>query len=452
MTPLARCFPACLLLAACSSTASEPATVVVLTGEEADTWTRSPAAVRIEITLDSSLGTMMVGESLAPATSIEIANAPYVGGDGSFEAVGRDAAGDPVVRGLSVPFFIDELKNFSLPLFVSRKGEWARPSNLLEQPRRRPALALVHQQYLFAAGGETIAGFDGSIPDTYDFGYWQMLHGQPRLARLPRSLAALENLLLVIDDTGATWMNVSTNVATEAVAPAGLTFAEIAGGETVQAPDGSIFVVGATRSAGEATTKILKVNADGEMQVFSLAAARVGAAAACVGATGANLVVAGGSATGAGIEVLQQGQALVPLAFPPDPTVGMAIGGVDDATVVLLGGTDPATGAAAQLRSANLRCTQACETSSLAVDPLPLRRTAAFRIADGTLLAVGETDQGQTLTYEVIVSPPSTRALPLREPRKWASAVSLYTGQIAIVGGALLADDTPARHIEIFTP
>jgi hypothetical protein len=440
-----------ILLAACSSTPSEPASIVLLTGEETDAWTRPPAAARVEITLTSRFGTDLVGASQAPASSVEITNAVYVGGYGGFEALGLDAAGTPVLRGLSTPFFIDELKNFTIPLFVGRKGEWARPSDTLEQPRRKPLLSLVYQQYLFAAGGQTVTGFDGSIPDVYDFGYWQMYKDQPRLARLPRSLAALDSLLLVIDDAGATWLDVSTDAATEAVAPAGLTFAEIAGGATVQAPDGSFFVVGAMRTSGDATSKILKVGSDGKMETFTLTTARLGAAATCVGLTGAKLVVAGGSATGAGIEVLDQAQALVPLAYPPDPAVGMAVAGIDDSNILLLGGTDPATGAAAALRTASLGCTQACATTPFPVDALPLSQTTAFRIADGTFLAVGETAQGETLAYEIVASPPSTRALPLREPRKWASAAALYTGQIAVVGGDLLADGTPARHIEVFT-
>jgi hypothetical protein len=451
MTPLPRCVAACLLLAACSSTPSEPATIVLSTGEETDAWIRTPAVDRVEIRLTSRFGTDLVGASQAPTSSVEITNVLYVGGYGGFEALGLDVTGSPVLRGLSTPFFIDELRDFSIPLFVGRKGEWARPSDTLEQPRRKPLLSLVYQQYLFAAGGQAITGVDGSIPDVYDFGYWQIYKGQPRLARLPRSLAALDSLLLVIDDTGATWLDVSTDAATEAVAPAGLSFAEIAGGATVQAPDGSFFVVGATRTSGDATSKILKVGSDGKMETFTLATARLGAAASCVGLTGARLVVAGGSATGAGIEVLDQAQTLVPLAYPPDPTVGMAVAGIDDSNVLLLGGTDPATGATAALRSASLGCTQACATTAVAVDPLPLSQATAFRVADGTFLAVGENTQGETLAYEVIASPASTRALPLREPRKWASAAVLYTGQVAIVGGDLLADGSPARHIEVFT-
>jgi hypothetical protein len=283
----------------------------------------------------------------------------------------------------------------------------------------------------------------------YDFGYWQMLHGQPRLARVPRSMAALGPLLLVVDDNAGTWIDVTTNVVTEAVAPAGLTFAEISGGATVQAPNGGFFIVGATRTAGNATSKILKVDPDGKMETLTLAAGRLGAAAGCVGVTGANLVVAAGSATGAGIEILQQGLALVPLAYPPDPTVGMAVAGIDDVNVVLVGGIDPTTGTSVPLRSANLGCTQTCATTAIAADPVPLRQASAFRITDGVLIAVGETD---TLAYQVTVSPPSTRALPLREPRKGASAAGLHTGQVAIVGGDRLTDGSPARHIEIFTP
>jgi hypothetical protein len=219
----------------------------------------------------------------------------------------------------------------------------------------------------------------------------------------------------------------------------------------VPAPDGGFFIVGATRTTGNATSKILRVGADGEMLALTLATARLGAAAACVGPTGAKLVVAGGSATGAGIELFDQGQALVPLAYPPDPTVGMAVAGIDDANVVLVGGTDPATGTPASMRSAQLGCTQACTTTALAADPVPLRQASAFRLADGVILAVGETDVGETLAYEITASPPATRAVPFREPRKWASAAGLYTGQIAVVGGDLVADGSPALHIEIFT-
>jgi hypothetical protein len=442
-------FLAWLLLSGCSSRPDDFGTVILLTGEEGDTWSRDPAARRVEIDLHTASGTLAVGAAQAPAEAVTITNTSYIGSTATFEALGLDAADNGVVRGQSVPFMVDDLANFAIPLFVARMGQWARPSNTLDQARRRPLLALVRQQYLFAAGGDTIAGVDGSIPDVYDFGYWQMLHGQPRLARLPRSLATIANLLLIVDDAGATWLDVSTDGAIEATAPAGLTFAEIAGGATVQAPDGAFFIVGATRTSGEATAKILKVGADGKIEALTLAAARLGAAAAYIGG---KLVVAGGSATGAGIEVLSQGQALVPLAYPPDPTVGMALGRIDDATVVLLGGTDPTSGTAARSRAAALSCTQACTTTELASGPLPLRQARAFPLGAGALLAVGDTDQGETQAYAVTASTASMRALPLREPRKGATAVALSSGQIALIGGDLLTDGSPARRIEIFTP
>ena len=74
--------------------------------------------------------------------------------------------------------------------------------------------------------------------------------------------------LLAIDETGATWLDLTSDRTNSVSAPEGLTFAEIAGGATVEMADGTLFIVGATRSTGDPTSKVLRIDTDGIITVM----------------------------------------------------------------------------------------------------------------------------------------------------------------------------------------
>ena len=141
-------------------------------------------------------------------------------------------------------------------------------------------------------------------------------------------------------DGTAKYFDLGSNTAADLPSLTGGSFADIAGGATITGDSGIQYIVGATRSTGTPTAAILEIDpsdtSDTNYQVagrphwLNLANARLGASATWV--EGRGLVVAGGSATAPGVEVLAPSAAVAaPLAFAPDDTVdgAGATGAVD---------------------------------------------------------------------------------------------------------------------------
>ncbi|HMJ16360.1 MAG TPA: hypothetical protein VK524_33330, partial [Polyangiaceae bacterium] len=114
----------CLLLSACGSDPIPDGQVRFTLGQEADTWTREPAPASIEIEKELTNGDRTVVSTLPPsATGFSLGS----GDPGRYHVLGKDANGTVQVRGRSL--WIDPLTfaGLTLPLFVGRAGEFARP-------------------------------------------------------------------------------------------------------------------------------------------------------------------------------------------------------------------------------------------------------------------------------------------------------------------------------------
>lgn len=252
-------------------------TIQLVTGGETDTMTRAPAPTTILVeAIDSSGIASQLAKVAYPSGSIDLGNQSQ-DTVAVLRVTGLDATGTARVRGSSVPVQLGGLAGTTLSLFVQRTAELARLPSPLADARTLPLVASVAGRYLFVAGGADASL--GSTSQIYDFATFAPLASPPNVKRAPRSLAMYGTVALLIDDAGAFTLDLSTTATVDAPQPMGGSFAEVAGGATVVADDGTAYVVGATRTTGDPTPRVLKLDTSGNLTFLSLATARRGAAA-----------------------------------------------------------------------------------------------------------------------------------------------------------------------------
>ncbi|WP_437627393.1 hypothetical protein [Sorangium sp. So ce1151] len=450
-----------LLLLGC---ASDPPTITieVVPGHEASAFQEDPPVARIEVTATAIEGDVAVSATGVPGGALDFGEIPAEKAY-TFEVRGLDAGGATVVRGRSAAgIYLASLAGDALQLFAQRTGQWARPPGELAASRVGAPGAALAERYMILTGGAaagTAGGVEPARLDAYDLAAWVGSASSGALPRAARSLVVRENLLLALDDDGATWTDLAAGQSAEAPLPAGLaSFAEVAGGRTVEATDGRSFVVGATRGGEPAgapdqpSDAVLVIGADLTLSVARLRHARAGAAAVWV--EGLGLVVAGGSADGAGLEVLGDGAtAFLPRPFPPDASRGAGAAVIGPGEIALVGGVQG--GAAAPTRRLAPGCAASCATAEVegAALPAAIVDVAAFALAGGRIVAVGSEagEGGLTRSFVVDVAVGQAEELPLREPRRGATAVPAPNGTLALLGG-VHPDGTPALAIETFFP
>jgi hypothetical protein len=443
-------FVALAALAGCSNDPLPPADIQLLLGQENETWSADPAATTVRVELVTSEKRTLLGEAATPVSVITAKDPQVASGTiATVEATAVDAAGNVVVRGQSVPYLIYGFNNTTIPLFVGRSAAWSRPAGSLELGRNFPCAAVAISQFVIAAGGEG-TDLKLAVPDIYDAIHWKVIPKQSELPRAPKSMAVAGRALLVIDDTGAAWVDLDGyEKPREPMAPMGLTFGEVSGGEVVELPDGSSYVVGGTRLSGEPTAKVLRIDRYGFFRALTLATPRRGAAA---GVVAGNLVVWGGSADGAGAEVLNKAQdGFTALPFPADPTSGLGIANLEGNIAVLAGGKD-AMSAAAPVRTFDVTCGADCATSDLTTLPVTLQRTHVYPLASGHFLVTGDAEDGEFRAFSLLTASgtPEIVERPLRERRKGATSLRLPNGQPAVLGGQNPETMDLVRNIESF--
>jgi hypothetical protein len=435
------------LLPACSDEYLSDGVVTITTGQETDAWTVEPAAKSVRLELVQGTRTTLA-EVAAPATQISI------GTDGpekvyaSVEATAFDVDDNPVMRGSTVPVYIRSFNGARVPLFMGRVGGWSRAPGELYFARRHPKLAVQFRAYLLVSGGDEAA----ADLDLYDLASWRPASERNPLPKVPESWAVAGSQLLLVDQAGAVFLDASTAATSDPKAPAGLHFVDVVGGETIGAPGEPQYIVGATRTTGEPTNVVVRLDPDATLHLLKLATPRLGAAAAMVNG---QLLVVGGADTGAGAEVSNAaGTGFTALPFPTDATQGSALVAEDATTALLVGGRDPATDEILGFRTMHLDCTQDCDQTPLAKPEFAFDRARLFSIREGQVLAVGEDPvSGEThvFTFDTGIGHALTE-FPLRVPRSAASAFLLPNGQVGVLGGDALADGTPAQSVELFFP
>jgi hypothetical protein len=252
----------------------------------------------------------------------------------------------------------------------------------------------------------------------------------------------------LIDEMGATQYDLSSGASAVVVGPAGGSYAEVAGGTTVVTKSGSQYVVGATRTTGAPTNKVLALDASGNPSWLTLSTPRLGASAAWVDTTG--LVVAGGSAAAAGVEIVEVVRAAATtgslLAYPPDPSVGAGAASLDGDRFVLLAGGVMPDGSDAAVRVVDLACASQCAASVWTALPTVVTSTQAFSIDEASAVIVGSEPSSAT-THVFRVASGKATELPTRVPHQGARALASPIGPR---GSLLLAGGAP--KLESFQP
>jgi hypothetical protein len=435
-------------LPACSNDYLTDGAVVFNTGQEADAWSVEPAAKRVVLEMVQDTKRTTLANVAAPVTSISLGTEGPQNTVASFEATAFDQDSNLVMKGTTVPLGILGFESAEIALFIGRVGGLSRAPGDLIFPWAHPQMAVLYHGYLLISGGD-----DASANlDVYDMARWVAAPKQTPLPTAPGSWAIAGSKLLIIDRTpSATWMDVTSRATTAVDAPVDLDYADIVGGYTVGGPGEPQYIVGATRSTGEPTNQVLRVDTDATLHLLKLKTPRLGAAATIVNG---RLLVVGGSDTGAGAEMVNEaGTAFATLPFPPDATVGAAIVARDETTAVLAGGRDPANdGMISGFRSLDSSCAEDCRQIAIAGADFAFDHPRLFVVGTDQLLAVGEeptTGETQVFTFD---SAHTLNAFSLRTPRAGASAFMLPNGQVGVLGGYTLDDQTPVSSVELFFP
>lgn len=416
---------------------------------------QDPAVTVVEIEAVLADGTT-VRASAAPGEDFALGEIP----DTSrlyFELTGKTAEGETVARGRSVSFGIG---SGYLPLFIQRLGAFARPPGQLARAHVHAPGGFIENRFLVAIGGDSAHGEEGSAnPALGDFYDLQGLGGieQEPFPRAARSMIARTSSLVLVDDAGASVVD-SSGTTTDLDPPEGLAaFADVSGGLTRDSIDGTSFIVGATRSDGDPTAAILTLDTEGTLAATKLQHARRGAGIVYVEDVG--MVIVGGSATGAGIEIIDDDAETVrTLPFPPDATEGAAAVIWDAKTIAVFGGRDG--DAPAPTRLFDLGCLAAecaaVEREDLAIEAIA-SRGQAYALPKG-LLVMGEAEPegdgpGETLAFLVdrTTETLSVKPLPMRERRRGATPIPAPNGTLAVLGG-ITPTGAPALSVELFFP
>lgn len=380
-----------------------------------------------------------------------------------FELTGKTADGDVKARGRSVAVSLaDELPSV-LPIFIQRLGGFARLPTGIERPHVRGQAAVLGERYLLLTGGERAIGEDGeedaAFIERYDLMLMSGESSTVLLSRTAKTMVVLDDTALLIGDDGATFQNLVDGEPSVATAPDDFSFGDVAGGLVVDslADDRPIFVVGGARP-DVASDVVFMIDRDsGNISALHLAEARAGAAAIYVEGTG--LVIMGGSGNAPGVEIVREEDFSVSaLPLPADTTSGAAVAIFDAAEhkIAVFGGRLEGD-IAAPSRVLDVGCVTADDCAANVVtlkdnatlDELA-SRGSAFTTPRGALV-VGETTSGETIAFLVDVAAEQVTSLPLREPRRGATALPAPNGTLAIIGGETL-DGAAAHSIELFFP
>jgi hypothetical protein len=525
---------AMVVVSASCSTLETGAIGIITGGDDAGPFNEPPCAeggtpfcgptpttiVISEITSENSEG----GTSTTPTV---IATEPYNGAStitlppissddvDIIQATAYDSADAAIIFGETLPVSVGGIDGLTLDLFVQRRGQFAIMPSPFPDPLDAPLVTLFEGRYILAVTGSSAILYDillSSLPENGDGGQAPQTLPCTPLSMAPVAGTTFMLLICAGDDEkdGASGdltayqYDVSEQSAPLAVtAPAGgstcegvNTWRSVAGGATVIAPNGDVFIVGGTRpkSSGLGPTScVVKVGAavvddDAgtttlDTPFYAFQAQRQGAAA--VWSSGAyGLVVLGGNTSSkdpgveyfAGVASDEGGIAATheSINYPADMTQGegaTAIG-LGQSTILVAGGLLP-DGGVAPVRRFDLTCTSSScgpdggggsdasvreggaseggkgkdAGSSASLVPLltaqgfsetsmtAMGLTAPTEWADGALFVGKEKDE---LTHAFLVSSTGLSVLevPLHDAmRKGATAVLTPVPSVVVLGG-----------------
>lgn len=401
---------ASVLSAACSG--DPEGSINVSLGEESDALSRAPAPTTLVVeTLALDRTKKEIARVTLPASADASLGELPRGDVGALALTAFDASNRVLLRGETLYLQWGALENHTLDVFLQRTGELARVP-------RGPS-AFDAKVATVAVGRYVLAANDTST-FLYDLLNLRPLDNPPVLSRNARSLVTFDTTAILIDESGADLFDLQLRRRDDLAAPAGATFAEVAGGATVRAPDGTQYVVGPTRPDGVPTDKILKVDPEGNVTVLTITVPRVGACSTWV--EGRGLVIYGGNAGG---EVIAPGAtSSARLPFPEDGIRPCGATTLDGTHVLIVGN---------EARVLDLDCAADCKPVAWP-GTLGIVRAEAFTLSPTAALVVGDDVNGNTRAVRASAEGP--REVPLKTPRRGARLIALpQDGYAAIVGG-----------------
>jgi hypothetical protein len=406
-----------LLASALLSCGKQQGTLEITTGPETDVFTKDPKPTQIVVEAFSTDGTSTrIGQAALPATTVELGEQKK-SAIATIRVTARDAQNKVLVQGSSLLLELGVLGDRTLQIFVQRTGELARMPGTVGDAREDPMLTMLAGRYVLVVGGT-----DANLaPKTqlYDLMSLAKIENPPTMKFVPRSIAPVDiGIVLIADDRAEAKDFSKTADPTNVPTPEGGTFAEVAGGLTVEGDGGVQYVVGATRATGKPTDKILKIKPTGEASFLKLIQARLAAGACWV--VGRGLVVAGGSAMAPGIEIVPPESGAVPTAFSADMTMGVAAP-LSGSKIVF------ASGGRAQVF--DLACAGTCVGMPFGGTGDPI--VQVLGIGDD-VLALRRAADGTTHAFKL----GANVEVAFKISRKNARALKLPTGSIAVVGGS----------------
>ncbi len=429
-------------------TPADAGTIQIITDEEAGTFTESPVPTKLKIVgVESADASTTLATAQLPTSTIDLGQLSESAPPVSITVSGLDATRTRRVFGASLPLEYSGLVDQTIPVFVQRTGEFARLPGPLSDSRAAPTLAVVQGQYLLIAGGtDSSLSETSQIFDFLAFGAWG---SPPSLPTVPKSIALTATVAWLIDDTVGWYFDFSSSYPPSSIElPATGTFADVAGGATVFDSTGAQYIVGATRTSGMPTDKVLEIvpmdtYPYGTASWLTLTVARLGAAATWV--DGMGLVVAGGNGdpSAAGIEVVTP-SASTPLSFPADPTTGSGAATLDAHHILLAGGATPSHGDPG-VRAIDLNCKPSSSSTCVttwATLPFTLASAQAFAWTATDALVIGNQAAGATYAFRLTAK--GATEVPTRVPHTNARAVWSPVGTVVLFGGA--------NVLESFTP
>jgi hypothetical protein len=470
-----RYFPL-LALFACSADPIPSGHYKITTDSAGDTLTMAPAPVSFTLSSEdvSTGNTTVIKTTDTPITSIDVG----ITGANFFMLKGKDADGVRRVQATSYAIDASQLAGYDVQLFLGRTDAFCRPppGPLLVAQGNHPPVGIFWDQTLWMAGVVN----NQSVSDGYDLVGWSET-GAPSVLTaitcptMPCQFQSIANYAgefgLAIGSNWAVTIDITAGTSAAISPPSSFSsWADVAGGRTIDAITGAVFVVGPTRSS-TASSNVLELDIKGNMTAQPLSTPRQQAAATYINTnTTHGLLVVGGSPNGPGAEFLDDsGTAFVALPYPADPVVGAALlAEPTGSRVWRIGGklspTDPTP---APTVVYDLAC-QANSNCPASPEPLPAYDLVvtnaigfSFNASDGTdtdggviiddrRVVIGELDDGTMVAWRISsVAATAVTPVPLREPRQYATVFNLPNGFAALIGGTLISNGKPAMSIEL---
>ena len=141
---------------------------------------------------------------------------------------------------------------------------------------RHPIVELVSHAFVFIAGGDMEHSANQASVDIYDMANWVAAPQQHSLPSVPKSWAAAGSQLLIINDSGASWLDLNTGTTSAVTGPAGLRYSDIVGGATLVGANDTRYIVGGTRTTGSASAKRVAGRRRRTLSALTLTSRRLG--------------------------------------------------------------------------------------------------------------------------------------------------------------------------------